>query len=45
MREEYDHVIVISESAETLDHYSNFVHGNLFFDRFDGSILEKVIYE
>lgn len=43
--EEYDHVIVISESMETIDHYSNFVHGNLFFNKFESSILTNLIKE
>jgi hypothetical protein len=42
---EYNYVIVISESAETLDHYSNFIHGNLFFDKFNSSILENLVIE
>jgi len=43
MGEEYDHIVVISESPDSMDHYSNFVHGNLFFTKFDARILENLI--
>src|SRR5690606_3882234 len=41
--DEYDHVLVISESPDSIDRYSNFVHGNFFFDKCDPEVLDKLI--
>ena len=41
--EEYDHVIVISECNDTIDFFSEFVHGNLFIREFDGEVVSNTI--
>lgn len=41
--EEYDFIVVCSLSPSTLDFFSNFVHGNLFFNYFDENIIENII--
>lgn len=40
---EYDHIIVLSQSEESLDHYSEFVHGDMFLKDFDDQTIEKII--
>lgn len=40
---EYDFVIVMSESMETLDFFSEVVHGNLFFNKFDNQYIDNII--
>lgn len=41
--DEYDHVIVMSECMDTLDFFSNFVHGNLFFNEFSSNYIQNII--
>lgn len=41
--ERYDHVICFSENTDALDDMKTFVHGNLFFDKFDSAVLHRAI--
>lgn len=43
--EEYDHVAVFSNSDESLDFYSEFVHGELFIKNFDEARIQSIINE
>lgn len=40
---EYDYVAVIAESDQTIDFFSEFVHGNLFIRKFDSSTIENIM--
>lgn len=41
--EEYDYIAVLSQSEESLDHYSNFIHGDLFIkDNFSAAIANII---
>jgi hypothetical protein len=42
---EYDHCIIMSESEDSLDFYSEFCPGNLFIKKFDAKIIEKTIQQ
>lgn len=42
---EYDHVAVFSNSDESLDFYSEFVHGELFIKNFDEARIQSIINE
>ena len=39
----YDFVIVMSQCNDSLDHFSNFVHGNLFIKGFNNEYLQNVM--
>ena len=38
----YDFIIVMTENIDNLNFYSEFVHGTLFFNEYDGQIIERM---
>ena len=43
MIDDYDYTVVMSESQDTLDSFSDIVSGDLFFDKFDPQIIDNLI--
>jgi hypothetical protein len=45
LQSEYDYCMIISESDESLDFYSDFLFGNLFIKKFDNDVITNLIVE